>query len=121
MFLTEPRRLNLYYFTPGRLRALRVRLTARPISYGRNAPANMRNLKAMILFLTLLLASNPMLKGQANSYDLMPQPAEISAGEGRLVIDGGFRVAFAAYHAPKLKEEAVRLLRHESRLQLAAA
>src|SRR5438552_3968438 len=81
----------------------------------------MRNLKTMILFLMLLLACNAMLKGQANSYDLMPQPAEISAGEGRLVIDGGFRVAFAAYHDPQLKEEAVRLLRHEPRLQLAAA
>jgi hexosaminidase len=61
-----------------------------------------------------------MLKGQSDNLNLMPQPAEISMGEGRLAIDGSFTVDFAGYHDPQSRDEAVRLLRQEPRLQEAA-
>jgi hexosaminidase len=75
----------------------------------------MRNPKAMILFPMVLLMSTPILKSQANSYDLMPVPAEISAGEGRLAIDGGFSVALTGYTEPRLQEAAARMVRRLSR------
>jgi len=49
------------------------------------------------------------LKAQTNDLNLMPQPAELSAGEGRLAIDGSFRTTIAGYHEPRLTAAAKRL------------
>jgi hexosaminidase len=52
---------------------------------------------------------------QAQSYDLMPQPAELTSASGRLVIDGNFRVALEGYREPRLQAAAARLIRRLSR------
>ena len=52
----------------------------------------------------------------AQTYNLMPQPAELTPGSGRLVIDGSFRVALDGYQEPRLDAAAVRLLRRLSRV-----
>ncbi len=50
----------------------------------------------------------------AQTYNLMPQPAEIEPGSGRLVIDGSFRVALDGYREPRLEAAAARLIRRLS-------
>jgi len=47
----------------------------------------------------------------AQSLNLMPQPAELASGSGRLVIDGSFRVALDGYREPRLEAAALRLIR----------
>jgi hexosaminidase len=44
------------------------------------------------------------------TYNLMPQPAELTPGSGRLVIDGSFRVALEGYEEPRLEAAAARLI-----------
>ncbi len=51
---------------------------------------------------------------QAQTYNLMPQPAELAVGSGRLVIDGSFRVALEGYQEPRLEAAAARLVRRLS-------
>lgn len=48
--------------------------------------------------------------GQAPTFNLMPQPAEITLGQGRLVIDGSFRVALSGYREPRLERGARRMI-----------
>src|SRR5208337_1595257 len=52
---------------------------------------------------------------QAQIYNLMPQPAEVAPGSGRLVIDGSFRVALEGYREPRLEAAAARLIQRLSR------
>src|SRR5208283_902465 len=51
---------------------------------------------------------------QAQTYNLMPQPAKLDPGSGRLVIDGNFRVALEGYHEARLEAAAARLLQRLS-------
>jgi hexosaminidase len=51
---------------------------------------------------------------QAQTYNLMPQPADLTPGSGRLVIDGNFRVALEGYQEPRLRAAAARLLQRLS-------
>lgn len=50
--------------------------------------------------------------GQGNTPDvsLMPQPAELTSGQGRLTIDGSFRVALSGYQEPRLRHAAGRMI-----------
>jgi len=54
-----------------------------------------------------------LLSGQIN--DLMPQPAEVTPQQGRLAIDGSFRVALTGYREPRLQAAAERLIQRLSR------
>ena len=56
-----------------------------------------------------------LASAQTQSYNLMPQPAELTAGSGRLVIDGSFRVALDGYLEPRLTSAATRLMRRLAR------
>ena len=51
---------------------------------------------------------------QAQTYNLMPQPAKLEPGSGRLVIDGSFRVALEGYREPRLEAAAARLMQRLS-------
>ncbi len=62
--------------------------------------------------IVLLLIAAPSVWAQKN--DLMPQPAGISYGEGRLLVDGTFRLALTGYTEPRLQAAAGRLLRRLS-------
>jgi hexosaminidase len=52
---------------------------------------------------------------QVRELNLMPQPAEVSLGQGRLAISGAFRVALEGYQEPRLEPAAERLIRNLSR------
>ncbi|HEV2425647.1 MAG TPA: family 20 glycosylhydrolase [Terriglobia bacterium] len=73
-------------------------------------------LNALVLACGLgLLAGAPLLaqdSAQTNvaGYNLMPQPAELTPGEGRLAIDGSFRVALTGYQEPRLRDAAWRMI-----------
>jgi hexosaminidase len=60
------------------------------------------------LSLAAVLIPAAMLFGQGNN--LMPQPAELTAGEGRLVIDGAFQVALMGYQETRLQAAATRFI-----------
>lgn len=57
-----------------------------------------------------LLCAAALRAASAQSNDLMPQPASFTAGQGRLTIDGGFRVSLAGYEEPRLTAAAERLI-----------
>jgi hexosaminidase len=50
----------------------------------------------------------------AQTYRLMPQPAELQPGAGQLVIDESFRLALEGYQEPRLEAAAARLIRRLS-------
>lgn len=54
-----------------------------------------------------ICAASISLKAQDNN--LMPQPAVLASGQGRLAIDGTFRIALAGYQEPRLQAAATRL------------
>ncbi|HEY6290682.1 MAG TPA: family 20 glycosylhydrolase [Terriglobia bacterium] len=58
----------------------------------------------------LLAAFTPAGRLRGQSLNLMPQPVELTAGQGRLVIDGTFRLALTGYREPRLQEAAARLI-----------
>jgi hexosaminidase len=68
----------------------------------------MRGSIMVTLSLAALLMPAAMLCGQTNN--LMPQPAEFTAGEGRLAIDGTFQVALTGYQEPRLQLAATRFI-----------
>jgi hexosaminidase len=51
----------------------------------------------------------------AQQLNLMPQPAQVSLGQGRLAITDAFRVALAGYQEPRLRRGAERLIQRLSR------
>ena len=51
----------------------------------------------------------------AETYNLMPLPAKLEPGSGRLVIDGSFRVALEGFREPRLDGVAARLIQRLSR------
>ncbi len=71
--------------------------------------------KVMVLFLMVLFAPIAALKAQSDNLNLMPQPAEVSLGSGKLVVDGTFSVALVGYQSPRLQEAAARMVKHLSR------
>jgi hexosaminidase len=75
----------------------------------------MRFLIRIVLAGIIVVISSSLYTAQGQSYNLMPQPAELTPGSGRLVIDGGFRVALDGYQEPRLDAAAVRLIRRLSR------
>ena len=64
--------------------------------------------KRKALLLMPILITTTSLRAQNNN--LMPQPAEISYGQGRLAISGNFRVALTGYTEPRLRRAAARFL-----------
>jgi len=75
----------------------------------------MYNSKVKALLVMAIMATTTILKAEENGLNLMPQPAEISVGQGRLAIDGTFRVALAGYQEPRLQDAATRLIERLSR------
>jgi hexosaminidase len=66
----------------------------------------------MVRFLPLFLCCAILAAGQS----LMPLPRKLTPGEGRLAIDGKFRVALAGYTEPRLEAAAARLTSQLSRM-----
>jgi hexosaminidase len=60
------------------------------------------------LLLAVILAPASVLSGQSNN--LMPQPAEFTPGDGRLVIDGTFQVVLTGYQEPRLQAATTRFI-----------
>src|SRR5579859_1209216 len=75
----------------------------------------MYNSKVKALLVMAIMATTTILKAEENGLNLMPEPAEISVGQGRLAIDGTFRVALAGYQEPRLQDAATRLIERLSR------
>ena len=68
----------------------------------------MRCLIAVTLSLAALMMPAATLRAQSNN--LMPQPAQFAAGQGRLAIDGRFQVALTGYLEPRLQAAAARFI-----------
>lgn len=64
-----------------------------------------------LLLIPILMATTSL---QAQNNNLMPQPAEVSYGQGRLAINGNFRIALTGHTEPRLQAAASRLLRRLS-------
>jgi len=62
--------------------------------------------------LVFAVSATPLAQdtGQAPDLNLMPQPARLTPGQGRLAIDGSFRIAFTGYEEPRLKHAAWRMI-----------
>jgi hexosaminidase len=76
---------------------------------------DMQGLRGKFLVaLTAIITLVPPL-ASAQTYNLLPQPAHLQAGSGRLAIDGSFRVALDGYREPRLEAAAARLIRRVSR------
>jgi hexosaminidase len=69
---------------------------------------------ARVFSVFVILGASAMLRAQKIELNLMPQPAELSVGQGRLAIDGTFRVALAGYREPRLQAAAERMVRRLS-------
>lgn len=65
------------------------------------------NLTRIASFALMVLLGAQLALAQIN--DLMPLPAELTPGTGRLTIDAGFRVAIEGYQEPRLERAAARL------------
>jgi hexosaminidase len=74
----------------------------------------MRILKAMV-FMLIIFASATFLNGQTTTLNLMPQPEQVTLGQGKLVIDNNFSVALEGYQEPRLLKGAQRLIKTLSR------
>jgi hexosaminidase len=67
-----------------------------------------------VLFFIFILKSTPSLTTKASDIALMPFPAKISFGEGKLAIDGEFRVALTGYQEPRLERAVHRMIKRLS-------
>jgi hexosaminidase len=65
---------------------------------------------AGILIFAVSAATLAQDTGQGANLNLMPQPAELTPGQGRLAIDGSFRIALTGYQEPRLQRAAGRLI-----------
>jgi hexosaminidase len=70
----------------------------------------MKNWKAglLVVFTAAMLLGHS--DARAENYNLMPQPAQLESGSGRLAIDGNFRMALDGYQEPRLEAASARLL-----------
>lgn len=62
-----------------------------------------------------LMASTILSSTGTAQSNLMPQPAQVSPGQGKLKIDSSFRIALGGYTEPRLEHAAQRLIRHLER------
>jgi hexosaminidase len=67
-------------------------------------------LAGSVVLATSTLLAQPTGQAAAQSTNLMPQPAEITASQGRLAIETSFRVALTGYQEPRLESAAGRLI-----------
>ena len=58
------------------------------------------------------LACSAFLDAAHAELSLMPQPAHVVPGQGKLKIDQSFRIAFTGYREPRLDRAAARLAQH---------
>ncbi len=63
----------------------------------------------------IIFLSAPFLEGQTTNSNLMPQPEQITLGQGKLVIDNTFSVALEGFTEPRLVSGAERLIKTLSR------
>ncbi|MGO9274712.1 MAG: beta-N-acetylhexosaminidase [Terriglobia bacterium] len=66
--------------------------------------------RVVLVSLGILVGAVATLYGQQNTLNLMPEPAQLTPGQGRLPIDGNFRVGLAGYEEPRLQAAAERLI-----------
>jgi hexosaminidase len=77
---------------------------------GKGKPMHASKWKALLL-IPILMATTSL---QAQNNNLMPQPAKVSYGQGRLEINGNFCAALTGHTEPRLQAAAARLLRRLS-------
>ncbi|MBZ5590929.1 MAG: family 20 glycosylhydrolase [Acidobacteriia bacterium] len=58
------------------------------------------------------MACGCCLSAASGDLNLMPQPAHVIPGQGKLKIDQSFRVALTGYREPRLEQAAARLIEH---------
>jgi hexosaminidase len=73
-------------------------------------------MRTIILVVTLCAIFISMAEGQAQSLSLMPMPAKVQTGNGRLLIDTNFSVSITGHHEARL-DRAVQLFLSQLRRQ----
>ena len=73
----------------------------------------MKILRAVTWMMTMCAVTAGAARAE---WNLMPQPAQITPGQGKLKIDETFRVALTGYREPRLERAAARLVTHLERL-----
>jgi hexosaminidase len=73
-------------------------------------------MRTIILVVTLCAIFMSMAEGQAQSLSLMPMPAKVQTGNGRLLIDTNFSVSITGHHEARL-DRAVQLFLSQLRRQ----
>jgi len=68
--------------------------------------------RVALVSLGVFVSGVPTFYGQQNGLNLMPEPAQITAGQGGLAIDGTFHVGLMGYQEPRLQAAAQRLISH---------
>jgi hexosaminidase len=63
-----------------------------------------------------VLACSFLLSAGKAEWNLLPQPAQSTPGQGSLNIDQSFRVALSGYREPRLERAAARLIHHLERI-----
>jgi hexosaminidase len=57
-----------------------------------------------------------LLSAGKSEWNLMPQPAQMTPGQGKLAIEQSFRVTLSGYREPRLERAAARLIRRLERI-----
>ncbi|MEQ8244988.1 family 20 glycosylhydrolase [Fulvivirga sp.] len=71
---------------------------------------NIKSTIVKVILCSILLISSS-LNAQQTQYDLMPMPANIKAGNGKLLIDKNFSISLEGNYDERLNKEATRFLR----------
>jgi len=69
---------------------------------------------SIALFLILFVQAASRSSSKNPAITLMPMPAKISFGQGKLAVDSGFRVVLNGYKEPRLKRTVLRLIQRMS-------
>lgn len=68
----------------------------------------------IILSFLIIVTAAPSTSGEISRCNLMPMPAKISFGQGKLPVDSEFRVVLSGFNEPRLQRAVRRMIQHLS-------
>ncbi len=68
----------------------------------------------IILSFLIIVTAAPSTSGEISRCNLMPMPANISFGQGKLPVDSDFRVVLSGFNEPRLQRAVYRMIQRLS-------